>query len=973
MSATAPKVRALAAVGLTALAACSHPGSGSQRLGQAIVSLALAPTDVGCVVIQVVGTSTVTSPFDVAPQGSTVFALNDLPLGSDTFTAVAYPTSCALASGATPTWISNSPTVFVVAGAVSQVTLGMSQDAGEGIVSVDFPLQRALAPVGVDCIVVEAMATGTVTFPFDVAPESSTVFSLFGVPLGTETFTAQAFAAPCAQTSGASATWASAGVMTSVTEGAPASVSLVMVALDAGSSDAGADAGSGADAGNGTDAGQVGRFLYSSSTSGSRITLHSIDAATGQLRFDGYTLVNPSGPGDTLSHPVLTPSGQFLYAGDVTTGDVYGFSISPDDGQLTSLGFAQPVSAFTLAAVTAVSSQETFLYAFSAGTLQVATVNVATGALSNLIASTPPGSVVSKMVFDPQGAFAYFGLNTGIAGYSLDASTGALTVLSGSPFSAGQQGSFNLIIAVSGSGFLYAANANERMVHSFAIASTGALTEVGTAQATGNLPGAVAVDPLSQYVFISDGVTSTVTPYVIQANGSLSPQAPVATGPSPGVLAVDPSSAFLYVTAQTGSSFQYTGVQTFSIGANGALTAAQTVGEANIGSVAILGGSSGVTHVPQFVFVASEGFGDVTAYLVDPSSGALTVAPNSPVSTMGGQPSSIATDLLGRFVYAPSFSGNPALFPAFTVTDTGVNAGDLTPVAGMPNTGADSQGIVVEPSSRFAYVTNTSNNAVSEYALDSTTGLLTPLPGSPFIVPNGGNGAPLAIACSPFGATLFVTNRNADTVSALAISAQAQDAGTLTNFSGSPLSTGDAGAQGPVAVAVDPSNRFVYVANESGQSIAAYQFNDANAFAPIAGPGFVFGTSDAGSGPTSLAIEPTGRFLYATLGPASFGMQVAGVVVGYQIDPSTGALSEVNVPVTVNGTSSMGGSILQGAAVDPSGQFLYAVVNNDSASPTNGTVVLLQIDSQTGALTLSPTTFSAPYGPAALTVSGVLH
>jgi 6-phosphogluconolactonase len=40
--------------------------------------------------------------------------------------------------------------------------------------------------------------------------------------------------------------------------------------------------------------------------------------------------------------------------------------------------------------------------------------------------------------------------------------------------------------------------------------------------------------------------------------------------------------------------------------------------------------------------------------------------------------------------------------------------------------------VVIDPSGTFAYVANQNSNTVSVYALDSTTGALTQVSGSPF-------------------------------------------------------------------------------------------------------------------------------------------------------------------------------------------------------------------------------------------------
>ena len=211
MQARAPIAVWLAGLYLAVLAGCSAQGTSVRLLGSATAQLELAPTGVGCVVIQVVGAVTVTQQFDVAPQGNSVFALDGLPLGSDTFTAKAYAVPCSQSAAAAATYVSNSVVATVTTDVPVPVTLDMMRGAGEATVRVEFAA-GTLAPVGVACIVVQAVGATKATYAFDVAPESETVFALMGLPLGSDTFTAQAFSLPCAQTATASAAWSSAAV-----------------------------------------------------------------------------------------------------------------------------------------------------------------------------------------------------------------------------------------------------------------------------------------------------------------------------------------------------------------------------------------------------------------------------------------------------------------------------------------------------------------------------------------------------------------------------------------------------------------------------------------------------------------------------------------------------------------------------------------------------------------------------------------
>jgi hypothetical protein len=75
--------------------------------------------------------------------------------------------------------------------------------------------------------------------------------------------------------------------------------------------------------------------------------------------------------------------------------------------------------------------------------------------------------------------------------------------------------------------------------------------------------------------------------------------------------------------------------------------------------------------------------------------------------------------------------------------------------------------------------------------------------------------------------------------------------GALTPIPGSPFSAGAA----PVSVAVDPSGRFVYVANSMSNNVSGFTIDPTNgALTPISGSPF-----PAGIGPTSVAISGCAR------------------------------------------------------------------------------------------------------------------
>jgi 6-phosphogluconolactonase (cycloisomerase 2 family) len=66
----------------------------------------------------------------------------------------------------------------------------------------------------------------------------------------------------------------------------------------------------------------------------------------------------------------------------------------------------------------------------------------------------------------------------------------------------------------------------------------------------------------------------------------------------------------------------------------------------------------------------------------------------------------------------------------------------------------------------FLYVSNTAANTIAAFLIDNTTGVLLPVPGSPFLSTGD---APGRAAVNSAARLLFVINRNSDTLSSYQI------------------------------------------------------------------------------------------------------------------------------------------------------------------------------------------------------------
>jgi 6-phosphogluconolactonase (cycloisomerase 2 family) len=188
----------------------------------------------------------------------------------------------------------------------------------------------------------------------------------------------------------------------------------------------------------------------------------------------------------------------------------------------------------------------------------------------------------------------------------------------------------------------------------------------------------------------------------------------------------------------------------------------------------------------------------------------------------------------------------------------------------------------------------------------------------------------------------YVANEDGNNVSGYIID---RASGKLSPIEGSPFTTGKSG---PTSVVVDPAGRFLYVTNQhaSDNVVAGFSIDcDTGKLTPIPGSPFA-----AGSGPSSIAIDPSGKFSYV----ANFG---SNNISAFRIDDNSGRL------MPVAGSPFPAGSSPSSVTVDPLGKFVY--VTNQSSDNVSG----YTIDSVTGALTaVTGSPFAAGSSPVSVTV-----
>ena len=213
--------------------------------------------------------------------------------------------------------------------------------------------------------------------------------------------------------------------------------------------------------------------------------------------------------------------------------------------------------------------------------------------------------------------------------------------------------------------------------------------------------------------------------------------------------------------------------------------------------------------------------------------------------------------------------------------------------------------------SSITYGAVTANNLLPPPMFQGGTGALT----SVGVIATGSN--PKGVAVDPSGRFVFLANSGSNTLQAYVID---QSTGILT-------SAGTAVTSVPMGVAVDPTGRFCFATNNTAYTIQPFTINQSTGALT---PGTAVGT---GTSPEGVAADPAGRFVYV----ANYG---SNTVQPFTINQSTGELTAGTAVTAGTGTSQP-----RFVAVEPTGRFLFVT------TASNQTIQPFSINQSTGALT----------------------
>jgi len=268
---------------------------------------------------------------------------------------------------------------------------------------------------------------------------------------------------------------------------------------------------------------------------------------------------------------------QFLYVSDpqATVGgmsNIDAWTIDLSTGALKTVsGSPFSLGPLSYAGGLATNAPAQILYVGDAGKIDALKAD-ATGALSPILGSPFPAGVNLYLTVDPQTRFLFASEETppgNVLAFTIDASTGGLTAVQGSPYPTipgyvGNTQPTEIVVDSSGS-FVYTGLLTTGQVAAFSIMPSGALNPVpGSPFAAGKSP--IALATVNGFLYVSNALDETISGYSI--NPTTGVLTPLSNSPFPihgGALAASLSGPFLYTTGSGG-------LMTLSIDSTGALT-----------------------------------------------------------------------------------------------------------------------------------------------------------------------------------------------------------------------------------------------------------------------------------------------------------------------------------------------------------------------------------------------------------------
>jgi len=287
----------------------------------------------------------------------------------------------------------------------------------------------------------------------------------------------------------------------------------------------------------------------------------------------------------------------------------------------------------------------------------------------------------------------------------------------------------------------------------------------------------------------------------------------------------------------------------------------------------------------RFLYAVDEGNGSgskVYALKIGATDGSLTAINSAPTGGMGAPHLSVHPS--GKLVLAAHFTSGEVS----TLKVDGFTGGVVTPPADVQHPAiTTSHQAVSDPSGQFVFVPNIDSNTIFQFTIDAASGKLTPngqVTGFP------GGAGPRHMALHPNGRYAYSINEVADTVSSLTYDSGTGKLSNPQTIDSLPMGAVRDDMTSGAHILVHPSGKFVFSSNRGNGSISSI-----SVFAVGSDGQLTQTANETGGGainmPRDFGIDPSGKFLVVA-------NQDAATIIVFEIDPTTGKLTQRDTATT---------------------------------------------------------------------------
>jgi 6-phosphogluconolactonase len=302
-----------------------------------------------------------------------------------------------------------------------------------------------------------------------------------------------------------------------------------------------------------------------------------------------------------------------------------------------------------------------------------------------------------------------------ISGYELS-SAGSLASV-GNAVATGGSGPHDIVLDAANKR-LFVLNRLSMNISVFTVnAQTGALTPVSGSPFAVGAPQvtAMALHPTGKFVFVTDSIGSLYAFKVDSGTGALTAVtgSPFASDVlQPGFVVVHPSGKFVYI-ASTPAPLTITG---YTVDATNSTIQKMT---APFSAGAQTPGAMSIDPLGKYLFIATNE-GTLTYFDIDANTGALTESTHSPLdipSRMG-----VEMTVVNNFIYI--LDSNALYVDVYMIKPDGTV---LAQGSQQMSSSITPAGIAVDSDGKYLMITDSAGSTIATYAIDSTTGGFTPI------------------------------------------------------------------------------------------------------------------------------------------------------------------------------------------------------------------------------------------------------